>query len=143
MNEASSLGRDKVVYTARTHTIGGREGQSNSDDGRLNVKLDRPGTAGTGTNPEQLLAAGWSACFEGAMALAARARGLTLPQGTGIDAEIDLRHGESGYSLAARLAVAVPGFDRELAQDIIEEADEICPFSRALRGNIGVSINLV
>ena len=134
---------DKVLYTARTHTTGGREGQSRSDDGRLDVSLSVPGGAGTGTNPEQLFAAGWSACFEGALAAVARQRKIQLPAGPAIDAEVDLRNGDSGYSLAARLNVDLPGLDRQLAQELVDAAHQTCPYSKATRGNIDVEIKLV
>jgi Ohr subfamily peroxiredoxin len=139
----STLEGHTVLYTARTHTTGGREGQSRSDDGRLEVKLDRPGSPGNGTNPEQLFAAGWSACFEGAMAVVARNRRIILPPDLAIAAEVDLRRSEAGYSLAARMEVVVPGLDRQVAQDLIDEAHEICPYSVATRGNVDVEINLV
>lgn len=138
-----TLIEDKVLYTARTHTVGGREGQAQSDDGRLNVKLDRPGAPGSGTNPEQLFAAGWSACFEGALAFAAGQRKLRLPPETAIDAEVDLRQGETGFSIAARLNVSIPGIDRELAQELVEAAHQTCPYSKATRGNIDVELKLV
>ena len=134
---------DKILYTARTHTTGGRDGQSRSDDGRLDVKLAVPGGSGSGTNPEQLFAAGWSACFEGAIAAVARQRKIQLPAGPEIDAEIDLRNGDSGYSLAARLNVALPGLDRQLAQELVVAAHQTCPYSKATRGNIDVKVNLV
>jgi lipoyl-dependent peroxiredoxin len=133
----------KVIYTARTHTTGGREGQSRSDDGRLQVKLDRPGAPGNGTNPEQLFAAGWSACFEGAMSVAARNRKVALPADTSIDAEVDLNSGADGFSLTARMNVRVPGVDQRLAQEIVDDAHQICPYSKATRGNIDVLITLV
>ena len=138
-----ALIKDKVLYTARTHTVGGREGQSQSDDGRLNVKLDRPGTPGNGTNPEQLFAAGWSACFEGALAHVASVKKIQLPAETAIDAEIDLRNGADGFSLAARLNVSIPGIDRGIAQELVEAAHQTCPYSKATRGNIDVELNLV
>lgn len=138
-----TLIEDKILYTARTHTVGGREGQSKSDDGRLNVKLDRPGAPGDGTNPEQLFAAGWSACFEGAIAHAAFQRKIQLPAGTAIDAEIDLRNGDSGFSLAARLNVSIPGIDRAVAEELVEAAHQICPYSKATRGNIDVELKVV
>jgi Ohr subfamily peroxiredoxin len=138
-----ALIKDKVLYTARTHTVGGREGQSQSDDGRLNVKLDRPGAPGNGTNPEQLFAAGWSACFEGALAHVASQRKIQLPAETAIDAEIDLRNGEGGFSLAARLNVSIPGVDRAVAQELVEAAHQTCPYSKATRGNIDVELKLV
>ena len=138
-----ALIKDKVLYTARTHTVGGREGQSRSDDGRLSVKLDRPGAPGNGTNPEQLFAAGWSACFEGALAYVAGQRKIQLPAETAIDAEIDLRNGETGFSLAARLNVSIPGIDRAVAQELVEAAHQTCPYSKATRGNIDVELKLV
>lgn len=137
-----ALIEDKVLYTARTHTVGGREGQSQSDDGRLNVKLDRPGAPGNGTNPEQLFAAGWSACFEGALAHAAFQRKLKLPAETAIDAEVDLRQGDSGFSLAARLNVSIPGIDRATAEELVEAAHQTCPYSKAIRGNVDVELKL-
>lgn len=134
---------DKTLYTARVHTVGGREGASRSSDGRLDVQLAVPGGPGSGTNPEQLFAAGWSACFEGAIAGVARMRKIQLPAGPTIDAEVDLRNGENGYSLAARLNVDLPGLDRELAQELVDAAHQTCPYSKATRGNIDVEINLV
>lgn len=134
----------EVLYTARTHTTGGREnGASRSSDGRLDVKLSLPGSARIGTNPEQLFAAGWSACFEGAIGLAARNRKLALPAELAIDAEVDLHLGESGYFLSARLDVSMPGIERTLAQALVDEAHQICPYSKATRGNIEVAIRLV
>ena len=134
----------KVVYTARTHTTGGREnGTSRSFDGRLDVKLSVPGSARIGTNPEQLLAAGWSACFESAIGLAARARKIVLPADLAIDAEVDLKQADGGYVLGARLNVSLPGVARDVAQALIDEAHQICPYSKATRGNIDVAINLV
>src|SRR5262245_54679829 len=104
--------QSKVLYTAKTHTTGGREkGAARSSDGRLGVKLSVPGGPGTGTNPEQLFAAGWSACFEGAMGLAARKMKVKLPEDAAIDAEVDLNLGEGGYFLAARLDVSLPGLE--------------------------------
>jgi lipoyl-dependent peroxiredoxin len=134
----------KVAYTAKTHTIGGREdGISRSSDGRLDVRLSTPGSARIGTNPEQLLAAGWSACFQSAIALAARNRKINLPADVAIDAEVDLNLSDGGYFLRTRLNVSLPGVDRELAQALVEEAHQICPYSKATRGNIAVAINLV
>src|ERR1700741_5238938 len=105
----------KVLYTGKTHTTGGREhGVAKSSDGNLDVRLSTPGTHGNGTNPEQLFAAGWSACFEAAMGIGARKMQLTLPEDTAIDAEVDLQFGGDGYSLQARLNVSVPGLDRDV-----------------------------
>jgi lipoyl-dependent peroxiredoxin len=134
----------KVVYTAKTHTIGGREnGASRSSDGRLDIKLSVPGAVRIGTNPEQLFAAGWSACFESAIGLAARKRKIALPADVAIDAEVDLHLADSGYFLSARLNISLPGIDREVARSLVEEADQLCPYSKATRGNIDVAINLV
>jgi lipoyl-dependent peroxiredoxin len=134
---------ERLLYTARTHTTGGRDGASRSSDGRLDVKLASPGAPGIGTNPEQLFAAGWSACFEGAMALAARQRKIALPPDTAINAEVDLNLADGEYFLRARLNVSVPGVERSLAQALVEAAHETCPYSKAVRGNVDVSINLV
>jgi lipoyl-dependent peroxiredoxin len=134
---------DKVLYTGKVHTTGGREGASRSSDGRLDIKLSTPGTTGAGTNPEQLFAAGWSACFEGAIGIAARKMKVTLPADLAIDAEVDLGSGDGGYFLQARLNVSVPGIDRATVQTLVDEAHQTCPYSKAIRGNIDVEINIV
>src|SRR5882762_4908805 len=109
----------KVRYTAKAHTSGGRRGGvSRSDDGRLDVKFSAPG--GPGTNPEQLFAAGWSACFISAMALVAHRMNVTLPADAAIDAEIDLCNSGDVYFLRARLNVSLPGLEREVAQAIVD-----------------------
>ena len=133
----------KVLYTARTHTTGGREGASRTDDGRLDVKMSAPGTPGGGTNPEQLFAAGWSACYMGAMGLAARKMKVSMPADAAVDAEVDLGMTDGGYLLRARMNVSLPGIDREVARAIVDTAHETCPYSKATRGNIDVEINLV
>jgi Ohr subfamily peroxiredoxin len=133
----------KVLYTGKTHTTGGREGAARSSDGRLDVQLSSPGSSAPGTNPEQLFAAGWSACFIGAMGLAAGQLKLKLPAGTAVDAEVDLLNDDSGYFLAARLNVSLPGLPRDTAQAIVDAAHSTCPYSRLSRGNIGVQIQLV
>jgi Ohr subfamily peroxiredoxin len=134
---------DKVLYTARAHTTGGRDGASRSSDGRLDVKLSSPGAAGAGTNPEQLFAAGWSACFMSAIGLAAAQRKVALPPDRAIDAEVDLGTNGGGYALRARLDVSLPGLPREVAQALVDAAHQICPYSKATRGNIDVVIHLV
>lgn len=134
---------EKVLFTAKVHTTGGREGASRSSDGRLDIKLSSPGSTGGGTNPEQLFAAGWSACFEGAMGLAARKMKVTLPVDTAIDAEVDLCLTDGAYFLQARLNVRVPGVEREVAQALVDAAHQTCPYSKATRGNIDVVITLV
>ena len=134
---------DKVLYTAKTHTTGGRDGAARSSDGRLDVKLSSPGTAGSGTNPNQLFASGWSACFISAMGLAAGRMKVALPADRAVDAEVDLGMTDDGYLLRARLNVSLPGLDREVAQAIVDAAHQTCPYSKATRGNIDVVINLV
>jgi Ohr subfamily peroxiredoxin len=135
----------KVLYTAKTHVTGGREhGVARSSDGRLDVRLGVPGTARIGTNPEQLFAAGWSACFESAIGLIVQKKRITLGGDVTIDAEVDLNLSDTdGYSLTARLHVGIPGVERDVAQSLIEEAHQICPYSKATRANIDVTIKLV
>ena len=134
----------KVLYTAKTHTVGGREkGAARSSDGRLDIKLSPPGSAGSGTNPEQLFAAGWSACFEGALGVAAHKMKVALPEGTAIDAEVDLCQNDGGYYLRARLNISLPGLERQVARSLADAAHQICPYSKAIRGNVDVAINLV
>jgi lipoyl-dependent peroxiredoxin len=134
---------DKVLYTAKVHTTGGREGASRSDDGRVDVKLSRPGAAGTGTNPEQLFAAGWSACFLSAIQHVAGLKRIPIPATAAIDAEIDLGTVGGNFGLAARLNVSLPGVDPKLAQELVEAAHQVCPYSRATRGNVDVALKVV
>jgi lipoyl-dependent peroxiredoxin len=134
---------EKVVYTGKTHTTGGRDGASRSDDGRLEIKLSPPGSSASGTNPEQLFGAGWSACFIGAMSGAASRQKIALPRDTAVDTEIDLVMGDGGYSLRARLKVSLPGLSSEVAESLIDSAHQTCPYSKATRGNIDVVITLV
>jgi Ohr subfamily peroxiredoxin len=134
----------KVLYTAKAHTTGGREGgASRTSDGRLDVKLTVPGTPGNGTNPEQLFAVGWSACFLSAVKHVAAKMKVGLPADAAIDPEVDLCMGDDGYSLQARLNVSLPGLDRQVAQQILDAAHHTCPYSKATQGNINVAINLV
>jgi len=116
---------------------------SRSSDGRLDIKHSTPGTAGTGTNPEQLFAAGWSACFEGAIQHVARKMKIALPPDLAIDAEVDLCLTGDAFSIQARLNVSLPGLEREVAATLVNAADQTCPYSKATRGNINVEINLV
>ena len=135
---------EKVLYTAKVHTTGGRDGGvSRSDDGRLAITHSSPGSKGTGTNPEQLFAAGWSACFLGAMAVAARSMKASLPAEAAIDAEVDLCTAGGDYLIQARLNISIPGLERRAAQAIVDRAHQICPYSKATRGNIEVVIKLV
>ncbi|PYE24315.1 Ohr subfamily peroxiredoxin [Paraburkholderia silvatlantica] len=134
---------EKVLYTGKTHTTGGRDGAARSDDGRLDVKLSPPGSSAPGTNPEQMFAAGWSACFIGAMGRAATKLGTPLPRDVAVDAEIDLVNADDAFKLRGRLNVTLPGVDRETAQRIVETAHQICPYSKATRGNIDVTLSVV
>ena len=133
---------DKVLYTGKTHTTGGRDGAARSDDGRLQIRLSPPGGNGAGTNPEQLFAAGWSACFIGAMGRAAKEKNIVLPPDLAVDAEVDLGSGEGGFFLQARLRISLPGVPREQGQALIEAAHQLCPYSRMSRGNIDVTLAL-
>lgn len=130
----------KVLYTGRVHVTGGRDGYAKSEDGRLQTGLTSPGAKGTGTNPEQLFAAGWSACFIGAMQHNAAKGGIKLPAETSVDAEVDLATGEDGFLLQARLQVNLPGLTVEQAQQVVAAAHETCPYSKATRGNMNVQI---
>jgi lipoyl-dependent peroxiredoxin len=133
-----------VLYTARAHTTGGREGgASRTDDGRLDVKISPPGSTGPGTNPEQLFAAGWSTCFLSAIKLVAAKQKLRLPDGLAVDAEVDLSSDHGNFSLQARLNVHLPGVDPEISRALVNGAHEICPYSKATRGNIEVAIAVV
>ena len=135
---------DKILYTATAHTIGGREGgSSRTSDGNLDVKLSIPGTPGTGTNPEQLFAVGWSACYLSAIKIVAARNKVKLPPDVAIDAEIDLGNTDGAYLIQARLNVSLPGIPRETAQKLVDGAHSECPYSKATHGNINVVTNLV
>jgi Ohr subfamily peroxiredoxin len=134
----------RIVYTARIATTGGREnGASRSSDGLLDIRLSTPGSMRIGTNPEQLLAAGWSASFASAIVSVAHEKKLPLPAGVSISAEVDLNLGDDGYSLSTRLNVTLPGVEHDAARALIEQAHDICPYSKATRGNVEISINLL
>lgn len=134
---------DHVLYTGKTRTSGGRNGTSRSSDGRLDIQLSSPGSSGAGTNPEQLFAAGWSACFIGAIGKAAAGMQFALPPDLAVDAEVDLGTSDGGYSLQARLYVSLPGVERTIAQALVDTAHQTCPYSKATRGNLNVVIALV
>jgi osmotically inducible protein OsmC len=136
--------QNKVLYTAKVHTTGGREGgAARSSDGNLDIRISPPGGHGGGTNPEQLFAAGWSACFESAIGIAARKKKVTTPPDLAVDAEIDLSLVGGFYTLSARLNVSLPGVPRDVAQALVDEAHTLCPYSRATHGNIEVTTTLV
>ena len=139
-----------AVYTAHAHTTGGRTGTSATDDGRLSVTLDTPkamgGNDGPGTNPEQLFAAGYSACFLGAMKAVARGEKIKVPDETTIDASVSFgenaNEGAKGFNIAVELKVTLPGFTKEDAEALVHKAHEVCPYSNATRGNVDVTLTV-
>ena len=134
----------KLLYTAKAHTTGGREGGASvTSDGRLDLRLSPPSGPDNGTNPEQLLAVGWSGCFLSAIKHIAAKMKVRLPADPSIDAEVDLWTGDDGYSLRARLNVTMPHLDRQVAQSLLDGAEQTCPYSKATRGNINTEISLV
>lgn len=133
---------DKVIYTARTHTTGGRDGASRSDDGKLDVRHSPPAGGGPGTNPEQLFAAGYSACFIGALKAVGNRMKVAVPDSVAVDAEVDLGPMGQAFGIALRLKVHLPGMDRAQAQALVDAAHQVCPYSNATRGNIDVGLSL-
>ncbi|QQR39965.1 organic hydroperoxide resistance protein [Devosia rhizoryzae] len=139
-----------AVYTAHAHTTGGRTGTSKTDDGRLEVTLDTPkamgGNDGPGTNPEQLFAAGYSACFLGALKAVARGEKVKVPDETTIDASVSFGENANedakGFNIAVELKVTLPGFDKAQAEDLVHKAHEVCPYSNATRGNVDVKLTV-
>jgi len=139
-----------AVYTAHAHTTGGRTGTSKTDDGRLAVTLDTPaamgGNDGPGTNPEQLFAAGYSACFLGAIKAVARGEKIKVPDETTIDAFVSFgenaNEGAKGFNIAVELKVTLPGFSKEDAEALVHKAHEVCPYSNATRGNVDVKLTV-
>jgi Ohr subfamily peroxiredoxin len=137
---------DKVLYTAKAHTTGGRDGRSVSSDNLLDVRLAPPkemGGKGDATNPEQLFAAGYSACFMGAMKFVAGQKKLAVPADAAVDANVSIGPIPAGFGLAVELAVSLPGMDRAVAQELVEAAHGVCPYSNATRGNIDVTLTVV
>jgi len=134
---------DKVLYTAKTHVTGGREGEGRASDDRVAVTLSSPGGPGKGTNPEQLFGIGYSACFMGAMKAVAPKLQLTVPQDAAIDAEVDLGPISAGYGVAVRMNISLPGLERAKAEQLVAEAHKVCPYSNATRNNIDVQIKIV
>ena len=133
---------DKVLYTARPHTTGGRDGVSRSDDGRLEVTHSSPGGPGKGTNPEQLFAAGYSACFIGAIKAVAGQMKIDVPADVAVDGEVDLGPITGGFGIAVRLTVSLPGLERAQAQALVDAAHQVCPYSNATRNNVNGTITL-
>ena len=133
---------DQVLYTAHTHTTGGREGAGRASDGAVDVKLSTPGTGRPGTNPEQLFGIGYSACFIGAIEIAGKQLGIKLPKDTAIDAEVSLGKGAEGYGLGVKLKVSLPGLDTAVKAQLVETAHQTCPYSRSIRGNVDVQFEI-
>ena len=133
---------NNVLYTGKTHTTGGRQGAARSTDGNLDIKLSPPGSGGAGTNPEQLFAAGWSACFIGALNKAAVKLETRLPADLAVDAEVDLCLDDGQYSLQARLNVSLPGVEAGLAQKLIDLAHSTCPYSKMAKGGIRAEVSV-
>ena len=137
---------DKVLYTATATATGGRTGSAESSDGVLKVTLSTPkelgGAGGPGTNPEQLFAAGYSACFIGALKAVGGMQKIAIPQDVAVDAEVDLGPITGGYGIAVRMTVHLPGMDRAAAQALVDAAHKVCPYSNATRGNIDMTLTL-
>ncbi|MBP1887411.1 MULTISPECIES: Ohr family peroxiredoxin [Sinorhizobium] len=129
---------EKLIFTGKTHNTSGRNGGTRSSDGKLDLKLSQPHPAA-----EQLFGAAWSACYMGAIELAASQRNVKLPAGPEVDAEIDLNVDDGSYFLRARLNVSLPGIDRELGEELLAAAHGICPYSKATHGNIDVTTSLI
>ncbi|MGM9483197.1 organic hydroperoxide resistance protein [Roseateles sp. NT4] len=135
---------EKIVYTAHTHTAGGREGWGKSSDDQLDVKLSPPGSNKPGTNPEQLFGIGYSACFMGAMRRAGTPLGIRVPDDVSIDADVSLgTTADQGFALAVKLTVSLPGLDATQKQQLVDGAHQLCPYSHATRGNIDVRFEIL
>ena len=138
---------EKIIYTAHAVSTGGREGTSKSSDGALDVKLTTPkelgGNGAAGTNPEQLFAAGYSACFIGAMKHVASMQKITLPSDTSVHAEVGIGQIPAGFGVQVAMTITIPGMVREAAEKLVEEAHTVCPYSNATRGNIDVTLTIV
>jgi lipoyl-dependent peroxiredoxin len=133
---------DKVLYTAQAHTTGGRDGAGKTSDGALDVKLSPPGSGKPGTNPEQLFAVGYSACFIGAMKAVGPKIGVKIPDDVAVDASVSLgpTDGGAAYGIAVKLAISLPGLDDAQKQLLVDTAHKVCPYSNATRGNIDVEL---
>ncbi|MDR9753178.1 organic hydroperoxide resistance protein [Pseudomonas sp. SZMC_28357] len=136
---------ESVLYTAKTTTSGGRTGSGKSSDGQLEVNFSSPGSGKPGTNPEQLFALGYSACFIGAIQVAAGKQKVKLPEDTSVEAEVDLGkvNGGADFQLAVRLNVSIPGLDDAAKKQLVDAAHEICPYSRMTRGHVDVEVKVV
>ncbi len=138
---------DKVLYTAHATSTGGRTGTSKTDDGRLSLTLSTPkelgGDGGAGTNPEQLFAAGYSACFIGAMKAVAAKQKISLPAEVSISADVGIGPIPAGFGIQVAMRISVPGMDKAAAEALVAAAHQVCPYSNATRGNIDVTLTVV
>jgi Ohr subfamily peroxiredoxin len=135
---------DKVLYTAEAHTTGGRDGAGKSSDGAIDVKLSSPGSGKPGTNPEQLFAVGYAACFLGAMKAVSGKISVKVPEDTAIDSKVSLgpTNGGAAYGISVALAITLPGLDDAQKKLLVDTAHQVCPYSNATRGNIDVDITV-
>lgn len=137
---------EKVLYTAHAKSVGGREGTSRSSDGAIDVKLVKPkemgGKGEPGTNPEQLFAAGYSACFLGALSAVAAKEKITLPSDTSVEGSVSIGPIPNAFGIAAELKINIPGMDKSQAQALVDKAHMLCPYSNATRGNIEVKLTV-
>lgn len=140
---------EKVIYTAHAVATGGREGTAKTDDGKLSLKLDTPiemGGKGDGTNPEQMFAVGYAACFIGAFKYAAKTQKVSLPATTAISAAVAFGTrpgGAKGFNIEVTMAITIPGMDRDKSEALVHEAHQVCPYSNATRGNVDVTLTVV
>lgn len=137
---------NKIVYTAHATTTGGRNGKSKTSDGKLDITLAKPaemGGDGNGVNPEQLFAAGYSACFLGAMGFVAGQDKVALPSDTSITASVSFGPLDVGFGISVDMKISMPGMDKAQAQNIVNKAHQICPYSNATRGNVDVTLTVV
>jgi osmotically inducible protein OsmC len=136
---------DKVLYTAHATATGGRDGRAKSSDGRIDVVLKPPkemGGTGEGVNPEQLFAAGYAACFIGAIKFVGGQQKIAVPADTSIESSVGIGPIPQGFGVQVELKITIPGVDRAVAQSLIENAHKVCPYSNATRGNIEVTLTL-
>ena len=136
---------DKVLYTAQAHTTGGRDGAGKTSDGAIDVQLSSPGSGKPGTNPEQLFAVGYAACFIGAMKAVGPKIKVQVPQDVAIDSSVSLgpTDGGAAYGIAVKLAISLPGLDADQKKKLVDAAHQVCPYSNATRGNIDVELEVV
>ena len=138
---------EKILYLATSKATGGRDGTATSSDEAINVRLSTPkelgGAGGSGTNPEQLFAAGYSACFVGALKFVAGQQKIRLPEDVSITGHVGIGLIQQGFGIEAELEISMPGIERSIAEDLIEKAHLVCPYSNATRGNINVTLKLI